>query len=65
MTDTIEVQYKGFIGQVRYDAYVGLFPVQVVNHSNLLTFQAIRMDEIEAAFSQPIDRLLDSGRLPL
>ena len=46
------MDYKGYIGDVKYDSEAHIFHGEVINTRDVITFQGKSVDEIEQAFQQ-------------
>ena len=44
------MDYKGYIGDVKYDSEAHIFHGEVINTRDVITFQGKSVDEIEQAF---------------
>ena len=53
------MEYKGFIGNVEFDAEAKIFHGDVINTRDIITFQGKSVQEIEKAFRESIDDYLD------
>jgi predicted HicB family RNase H-like nuclease len=53
------LKYKGYTGRVEYDGDAKLFHGEVLDLSDVITFQGKSVDEIERAFRESIDDHLD------
>jgi predicted HicB family RNase H-like nuclease len=53
------LNYKGYTGRVEYDSDAKLFHGEVLDLSDVITFQGKSVDEIERAFRESIDDYLD------
>jgi predicted HicB family RNase H-like nuclease len=53
------IEYKGYMGAVEYDAEAKLFHGDVLNTSDVITFQGTTAEEIETAIRASIDDYLD------
>lgn len=49
------MEYKGYIGIVRYDSDGKVFHGEIVNTKDVITFQGTTVDSIEAEFRTSID----------
>lgn len=49
------MEYKGYIGNVEYDAEFKLFHGEIINTRDVITFQGKSVDELETAFQESID----------
>ena len=52
------INYKGYIGQVEFDAENHIFTGSVVNTRTVITFQGSSVDEIENEFKASVDDYL-------
>jgi len=52
------MEYKGYVGQVEFDAEGGIFHGEVVDTRDVITFQGRSVDELKAAFQESIDDYL-------
>ncbi len=52
------MKYKGYMGQVEYDAEAKLFHGEVIGLKDVITFQGTTTEEIERAFKDSIDDYL-------
>jgi predicted HicB family RNase H-like nuclease len=53
------MEYKGYIGEVEYDADAKLFHGDVVNTRDVLTFQGTSVKEIERSFKDSVDDYIE------
>lgn len=58
MRGYIMMKYKGYLGQVEYDAEAKLFHGEVIGLKDIITFQGTTAAEIERAFKDSIDDYL-------
>ncbi|HEV2917519.1 MAG TPA: type II toxin-antitoxin system HicB family antitoxin [Candidatus Babeliales bacterium] len=49
------MRYKGYIGDVTYDADAKLFHGEVIGLKDIITFQGTTVEELEKAFHDSID----------
>ena len=49
------IKYKGYLGEVFYDAEARIFHGEVLGLKDVITFQGTTIDEIESAFKDSID----------
>jgi predicted HicB family RNase H-like nuclease len=49
------MEYKGYIGDVEYDADAKIFHGDVINTQDVITFQGTTVEELEKAFRESID----------
>jgi predicted HicB family RNase H-like nuclease len=52
------MDYKGYIGDVKYDSDAHIFHGDVINTRDVITFQGKSVDELEKAFHESIDDYL-------
>ena len=52
------MEYKGYIGDVRFDADASIFHGEVINTRDVITFQGQSVDELVAAFHSSVDDYL-------
>lgn len=52
------MDYKGYIGDVKYDSEAHIFHGDVINTRDVITFQGKSVDELEKAFQESIDDYL-------
>lgn len=52
------MDYKGYIGDVKYDSDAHIFHGDVINTRDVITFQGKSVDELEKAFQDSIDDYL-------
>ena len=52
------MDYKGYIGDVKYDSDAHIFHGDVINTRDVITFQGKSVDELEKAFQESIDDYL-------
>ena len=53
------MDYKGYIGDVKYDSGAHIFHGEVINTRDVITFQGKSVDELEKAFQDSIDDYLE------
>ena len=53
------MKYKGYIGQVEYDAEAKLFHGEVIGLKDTITFQGTNVAELEREFKKSIDVYLE------
>ncbi len=53
------MQYKGYVGNVEFDAEAGILHGEVLGLRDVVTFQGRSIDEIERAFRESVDDYLD------
>lgn len=53
------MDYKGYIGDVKYDSDARIFHGEVINTRDVITFQGKSVDELEQAFQGSIDDYLE------
>ncbi len=53
------MEYKGYLGNVVYDAEARLFHGDVINTRDVITFQGTTVDEIEQALKDSIDDYIE------
>ena len=53
------MDYKGYIGDVKYDSDAHIFHGEVINTRDVITFQGKSVDELEKAFQDSIDDYLE------
>lgn len=49
------MRYKGYLGEVTYDAEAKIFHGEVIGLKDVITFQGTTVDELEEAFRDSID----------
>jgi predicted HicB family RNase H-like nuclease len=49
------MEYKGYIGEVNFDAEAHLFHGDVINTRDIITFQGSTVNEIETAFRESVE----------
>jgi len=54
-----KIEYKGYVGQVTFDAEAGLFHGEVVNTRDVITFQGRSVDKLRRAFRESVDEYLE------
>lgn len=52
------MKYKGYIGEVAYDADAKLFHGEVIGLKDMITFQGTSVKELEKAFKDSVDDYL-------
>ena len=52
------MEYKGYIGDVKFDADASIFHGEVINTRDVITFQGRSVDELIAAFHGSVDDYL-------
>ena len=52
------MQYKGYLGHAEYDNDAKIFHGEVAGLSDIITFQAKSVDELETAFKDSVDEYL-------
>jgi predicted HicB family RNase H-like nuclease len=52
------IEYKGYLGEVEYDADAKVFHGDVINTRDVITFQGTSVKEIEKAFRDSIEDYL-------
>ncbi len=52
------MEYKGYIGDVKFDADASIFHGEVINTRDVITFQGQSVDELVAAFHGSVDDYL-------
>ncbi|MDC7234106.1 MAG: type II toxin-antitoxin system HicB family antitoxin [Spirochaetales bacterium] len=52
------MEYKGYIGDVKYDPDARIFHGDVINTRDVITFQGKSVDELETSFQQSLDDYL-------
>ena len=53
------INYKGYIGQVEFDAENHVFTGSVINTKTVITFQGSSVEEIEKEFKASVDDYLE------
>ncbi len=53
------MDYKGYIGDVKYDSEAHIFHGEIINTRDVITFQGKSVDELESAFKDSIDDYLE------
>lgn len=53
------IEYKGYLGHVKFDDEADLFYGEIVNTRDVITFQGKSVSEIHQAFKDSIDDYLD------
>ena len=53
------INYKGYIGQIEFDADNHIFTGSVINTRTVITFQGSSVDEIEKEFKSSVDDYLE------
>ncbi len=56
------MEYKGYLGEVEFDADAGLFHGLVLHTRDVITFQGTSVRELKKAFEDSIDDYLDFCR---
>lgn len=56
------LRYKGYSGHVDFDDGAGVFHGEVLDTRDVITFQGLSVEEIEAAFRASIDDYLEFCR---
>lgn len=56
------MQYKGYIGQVVFDAEAGILHGEVINTRDVITFQATDVEGTKREFERSVDVYLDFCR---
>lgn len=54
--------YKGYTGQVEFDADAGLFHGEVLDTRDAITFQGTTVEDLQKAFRGSVDNYLTSAR---
>jgi predicted HicB family RNase H-like nuclease len=52
------MKYKGYFGEVVYDAEAKIFHGEVVGLKDIITFQGVSVDELEQSFHDSVDDYL-------
>jgi predicted HicB family RNase H-like nuclease len=58
MREYLMMRYKGYIGNVTYDADAKVFHGEVIGLKDVITFQGTAVDELEKAFHDSVDDYL-------
>lgn len=53
------MDYKSYIGDVKYDSDAHIFHGEVINTRDVITFQGKSVDELEQAFQDSVDDYLE------
>lgn len=53
------LEYKGYRGEVSFDADAGIFHGEVVDTRDVITFQGRSVEELEEAFQDSVDDYLE------
>ena len=53
------LEYKGYIGKVEFDEKTGIYHGEVVNITDVVTFQADSIEEVKEEFEESIDDYLE------
>ena len=53
------LEYKGYTGNVEFDAEAGLFHGEVLDTRDVITFQGTSVDDLQQAFQDSVDDYLD------
>jgi predicted HicB family RNase H-like nuclease len=53
------MKYKGYLGEVTYDAIARIFHGEVLGLKDVITFQGTTVTELEKAFKDSVDDYLD------
>lgn len=53
------MEYKGYLGKVDFDDEAGIFHGQIINTSDVITFQGTSVDGIRQAFIDSVDDYLE------
>ncbi|WP_411344795.1 type II toxin-antitoxin system HicB family antitoxin [Paenibacillus sp. WLX1005] len=53
------LEYKGYIGKVEFDDEQEILHGEVINIKDVITFQALSVDELKQAFQESVDDYLD------
>ncbi len=53
------MEYKGYTGQVEFDAEAGVFHGEVLDTRDVITFQGTTVDDIQEAFRESVDDYID------
>ena len=56
------VEYKGYLGAIRFDAEESVLRGRVVNIDDIVTFQGETVDEVIAEFKESVDDYLEQCR---
>lgn len=61
---TAILRYRGYIGEFRYDADLGVYHVHVTGTRDAITFEAAERGDVEKAFQESVDDYLAFCREP-
>ena len=53
------LEYKGYTGNVEFDAEAGLFHGEVLDTRDVITFQGTSVEDLQQAFRDSVDDYLD------
>jgi predicted HicB family RNase H-like nuclease len=53
------IKYKGYLGEIVFDAEAKIFHGEVIGLKDVITFQGTSVDEIEHAFRESVDDYLE------
>lgn len=53
------MEYKGYVAQVEFDPEAGIFHGEVVNTSDVVTFEGTSVDELQREFRKSVDVYLE------
>ena len=53
------MEYKGYQGEVEFDAEAGVFHGEVINIRDVITFEGSSVDELQQAFRDSVDDYLE------
>jgi len=56
------LEYKGYTGNVEFDAEAGLFHGEVLDTRDVITFQGTSVEDLQQAFRDSVDDYLDFCR---
>lgn len=56
------LEYKGYSGNVEFDAEAGLFHGEVLDTRDVITFQGTSVEDLQQAFRDSVDDYLDFCR---
>ena len=56
------LEYKGYTGNVEFDAEAGLFHGEVLDTRDVITFQGASVEDLQQAFRDSVDDYLDFCR---
>lgn len=66
--ENLTIEYRGYVGRVQVDATTGLLHGEVLNTSDVITFQGYSEAEVTSAFEESIEDYLafcrQRGELP-